>query len=59
MLMFIPWPILVSDATVPIAGRGAIPTATGAMEDRGIGSMLIAGTALKEGLVPITGLALI
>ncbi len=47
------------DATVPIAGIGAIPTGTGAMEDRGIGSMLIGGTALKEGLVPITGLALI
>lgn len=56
MLTFSPWPILVS---VPIAGIGAIPTGTGAMEDRGIGSMLIGGTALKEGLVPITGLALI
>lgn len=59
MLTFSPWPILVREATVPIAGIGAIPTGTGAMEDRGIGSMLIGGTALKEGLVPITGLALI
>lgn len=42
---------------VPMAGSGAMPTGTGAMEDRGIGSMLRGGTVLNEGLLPITGLA--
>lgn len=57
--MAIPWPILVRDVTLPKDGTGAIPTATGAMEGRGIGSMLTDDIVLKEGLVPMMGLALI
>ncbi len=57
--MAIPWPILVRDVTLPKDGTGAIPTATGATDGRGAGSMLTEDTDVKEGLVPMMGLALI